>query len=76
MPKRDKLKEELGWLKIVFGIFIATNLLLIAWFVQKYMTQGIYLNILNGVAIILVTIAVIFINKTAYKKIDEIGDIK
>jgi len=38
MPKRDKLKEELGWLKIVFGIFIATNLSLIAWFVQKYMT--------------------------------------
>ena len=76
MPKLDKLKEELGWLKIVFGIFIATSLSLIAWFVQKYMTQGIYLNILNGVAIILVTVAVIFINKTAYKKIDEIGDIK
>ena len=40
------------------------------------MTQGIYLNILNGVAIILVTIAVIYINKTAYRKIDEIGDIE
>ena len=60
----------------MFGIFIAINLSLIAWFVQKYMTQGIYLNILNSVAIILVTIAVIFIKKTAYKKIDEIGDIK
>ena len=76
MPKLDKLKEELGWLKVVFGIFIATNLSLIAWLVQRYMTQGIYLNILNGVAIILVTIAVILINKTAYRKIDEIGDIK
>jgi len=26
MPKLDKLKEELGWLKVAFGIFIATNL--------------------------------------------------
>ena len=76
MPKLDKLKEELGWLKVVCGIFIATNLSLIAWLAQKYTTQGVYLNILNGVAIILVTIAVIYINKTAYEKIDEIGDIE
>ena len=76
MPKLDKLKEELGWLKVVFGIFIATNLSLIAWLVQSYANQSIYLNILNGIAIICVTVAVIFINKTAYKKIDEIGDIK
>ncbi len=63
-------------MKVVCGIFIATNLSLIAWLAQKYTTQGVYLNILNGVAIILVTIAVIYINKTAYEKIDEIGDIE
>ncbi len=33
MPKLDMLKEELGWLKVVFGIFIATNLSLMAWLV-------------------------------------------
>ena len=35
MAKVDKLKEEVGWLKIIFSILIATDISLIAWLVQK-----------------------------------------
>ena len=75
MPKLDKLKEELGWLKVVFGLMIATNLSLIAWLVQHYQTQNRYLTILNGVAILIITIVIYLINKSVYKKIDEIGEL-
>ena len=70
MPKLDKLKEELGWLKVVFGLMIATNLSLIAWLVQHYQTQNRYLTIF-----LIITIVIYLINKSAYKKIDEIGEL-
>jgi len=75
MPKLDKLKEELGWLKVIFSILIATNLSLIAWFIQNYEKQKISLTILNGVIIIVLTFIIFLVNKKAYKKIDEIGEL-
>ena len=75
MPKLDKVKEELGWLKVVFAIAVATNLSLMAYLVQNYKTQDILFSILNGSAIVLLTFLIIIINRKAYKKIDEIGEL-
>jgi hypothetical protein len=36
MSKTDKLKEEIGWLKVVFAILVATDISLVAWLVQNY----------------------------------------
>ena len=36
MAKVDKLKEEIGWLKVIFAILIATDISLVAWVVQNY----------------------------------------
>jgi hypothetical protein len=75
LPKLDKLKEELGWLKVIFAIAVATNLSLMAYLAQNYKTQDLLFSIINGVSIILVTIIIVIINKKAYKKIDEIGEL-
>jgi len=75
MPKLDKVKEELGWLKVIFTIAVATNLSLMAYLAQNYKTQDTFFSLLNGSAIILVTFLIIVINKKAYKKIDEIGEL-
>ena len=75
MPKLDKLKEELGWLKVVFGIFIATDLSLIAWLIKNYETQNEFLTIISGVAIAGISLAIVKVNRIAYKKIDEIGEL-
>ncbi len=32
----DKIKEEIGWLKVIFAISIATDISLIAWLIQSY----------------------------------------
>ncbi len=39
MPKLDKVKEELGWLKIIFAIAVATNLSLMAYLAQNYKSK-------------------------------------
>lgn len=75
MSRLDKTKEEIGWLKIMFAISIATNLSLMAYLAQNYKTQEFYFSITNGIAILLITIAIIYINKLAYKKIDKIGEL-
>ena len=75
MPKLDKVKEELGWLKVIFAITVATNLSLMAYLAQNYKIQDSLFSILNGSAIILVTFLIIIINRKAYKKIDEIGEL-
>ena len=75
MPKLDKVKEELGWLKVMFAIAVATDLSLMAYLIQHYKIQEIYFSVANGIAILLVTITVVIINKIAYKKIDEIGEL-
>ena len=75
MPKLDKVKEELGWLKVMFAIAVATDLSLMAYLIQHFERQSVYFTVINAIAICFVTIAIILINKTAYKKIDEIGEL-
>lgn len=75
MPKLDKVKEELGWLKVLFAIAVATDLSLMAYLAQNYKNQEVLFSILNGSTIILVTFIIIVINKKAYEKIDEIGEL-
>jgi len=75
MPKLDKIKEELGWLKVLFAIAVATDLSLMGYLAQHYKTQELSFSIANIIAIVLVTVVIILINKKAYKKIDEIGEL-
>ncbi len=35
MSKAEKLKEEIGWLKVVFGILVVTDISMIAWLAQN-----------------------------------------
>jgi hypothetical protein len=43
MSKTDRLKEEIGWLKVVFGILVATDISLIAWMAQNYNQAAVFL---------------------------------
>lgn len=75
MSKTDKLKEEIGWLKVVFGILVATDISLIAWLAQSHAKANVLLLILCGFAVIVITVIVIWVNHAAYRKIDELEDL-
>ncbi len=75
MSKTDKLKEEIGWLKVIFGILVATDISLLAWLAQNYSSTNVLLLIFCGVAVTVVTGAIILVNKIAYRKIDELEEL-
>ncbi len=71
----DKLKEEIGWLKVVFAILIATALSLAAWVIQNYGKANRFLTIGGATAALLIIVIIIWINRVAYRKIDKLEDL-
>ena len=75
MARIDKLKEEIGWLKIIFAILIATDISLVAWGIQNYGKTRVLLLIIGAVAVFLFTSVIIWINRVAYRKINELEEL-
>ena len=75
MAKLDKLKEEIGWMKIIFGIFTAADISLVAWLVQNYDDTDTVLLVTAIIGIGLITGIIIWINKAAYSRIDKLEDL-
>ncbi len=74
MGRIDKLKEEIGWLKVIFAILLATDISLIAWLVQNYGKVNPFLFLIGALAVILLTFLNVLINRVAYRKIDELEE--
>jgi len=75
MAKIDKTKEQIGWLKVLFGLLFATDISLIAYLFNKIEMLSFLKIILVLIGLVLVTIAIRIINKKAMNKIDELEDI-
>ncbi len=76
MSKNEKLKEEIGWLKVIFGILAATDISLLAWLVQNYKTADTILLVIGAASAILITVGIVWVNRIAYEKIDELEDLE
>ena len=75
MAKIDEIKEEIGWLKIMFGILTAIDISLLGWLAQKYNEASLILLIVALVIITISTIGIIIVNKKAYSKIRQLKDL-
>ena len=75
MAQIDKLKEEIGWLKVIFAILIATDISLVAWVIQNYGKANRTLLIMGAIAAILITLIIMWINNKAYRKIDKLEEL-
>jgi len=75
MSKIDRIKEEVGWLKIAFGLAVVLDASLVAWLAQNYMTARPIVIIAAVVAAIVIAIAVVFINRRAFRRIEELEDL-
>jgi len=68
MAKIDKIKENIGYLKLVFSILIAIDVSLIAW-IYKNIDIGLKL-IIPFIIVVIVTFAIVIVNKRILYKID------
>jgi 4-hydroxybenzoate polyprenyltransferase len=76
MAKIDKIKEEIGWLKVVFTLLVATDISMIGWVAQKFENLPTWLLSISIVAVVFVTGAIIVVNKHVYKKLDVLGELE
>jgi len=72
MAKIDKIKEQIGWLKVVFGLLFATDISLIAYLFNKIDVLSDIKIILVVFGLFLVTLGITIVNKSAMKKIDNL----
>lgn len=75
MSKIDRIKEEIGWLKVVFGILVATDLSLIAWLAQNFGSASRVQVLIGLAAVVGVTGAVVWVNPMAYARIKQLEDL-
>ena len=75
MSEIDKIKEEIGWLKIVFGILLVTDISLAGWITRNIF--NIHALLLSAAIIIVavITSGIIVINQRVYRKLDDLGDL-
>ncbi len=75
MSEIDKVKEEISWLKVLFGLLVAIDVSLIGWIAQNFFTTFFVLRSLAIIAAILVTFFIVMVNRRAYRKIDKLGEL-
>lgn len=75
MSKSEKIKEQIGWLKVVFGLLFATDISLIAFLFNSIDELSLIKMILVLFATLLVTIGVYYTNKKSMQKIDELEEL-
>ena len=74
MARIDRLKEEIGWLKVPFGLLAVVDASLLGWLAQAYATASPFLLFVASIATIGVSIGIFWINRRACRRIDDIED--
>jgi hypothetical protein len=75
MSKADKIKEQIGWLKVKFGILVITNISLIAWLVQNYAKASVWLLAICCLAVIVISAAILWVDRAAQSFINDLEDL-
>ncbi len=75
MAKIDEIKEELNYLKVWLGIIVITTIGLISWLINNYELSSNLKIIGDIIAIILLTISIIIIDKNIKNKIKSLRDL-
>lgn len=74
MSKSDRLKEELGWLKIVFAVLVAVDVSLVGWLAENYQSAARLLVVSAFVAVIFTTTVVVLVNRAAMRRFEALED--
>jgi len=75
MAKLDKVKELIGYLKVLFGILVAIDIAIIGWLFRNDKELSEIKITLSIAAIIVTTIAIVIINRKILQKINELEEL-
>jgi hypothetical protein len=74
MSKAERIKEEIGWLKVEFAAAVAIDASLIAWLAQNYNTAQAVIVAMAGTAALLLAIFVAHANRVAYRRLKNLEE--
>jgi hypothetical protein len=72
MARIDRLREEIGWLKLVFGVLAAIDASLLGWLAQDFTTASWPLVWAGSAAAAVIGVVVAHVNRLAYRRIEEL----
>ena len=75
MPKIDRVKEFINYLKVLLIFLLVTNISLIGWVVNNYKNTEEFLVYLSLTIIIVILVVVVVINKKIIKDIKSLEEL-
>ena len=75
MSKIDRIKEEIGWLKVAFGVAAALDASIIAWLAQNYSTTNMVMVIGGFAAAIAIAVFIVLLHRRVYSRLEELEDL-
>ena len=75
MSKIDRIKEEIGWLKVAFGVAAALDASIIAWLAQNYSTTNMVMIVGGFVAAIATALFIVLLHRRVYSRLEELEDL-
>lgn len=75
MAKIDRIKEDIGWYKIIFGILIASGFSLLGWIADKSATAPTWLVAIAMIGVIGIFTAAYGLHRYAMKQIAKLEDL-
>jgi hypothetical protein len=74
MSKGERIKEEIGWLKVVFALAAAADASLIAWIAQNYDSVRTVIMAIAVTAALILSGIVFYVTRVAYRRLGELED--
>ena len=71
----DRIREEIGWLKLVFGVLVAIDVSMLSWLAENYSDANSVLSIAGLLATIGVSSAIVWVNLVAYRRIEGLEEL-
>lgn len=72
MSENERIKEEIGWLKVVFAVLAAMDASVIAWLVQNFTSTSLVLLFGGLLVVVLLTAGIVSANIVVYKRLAQL----
>ena len=74
MARVDRIKEEIGWSKVPFGLLAVVDASLLGWLAQSYTKANPVLVAASTIAVIVVSSGIFQLNHIAYRLFDDLEE--
>ncbi|MGQ0502420.1 MAG: hypothetical protein ACT4P0_07420 [Panacagrimonas sp.] len=75
MSQAERIKETLGWLKVVFAALVAVDVSLIAWLAQNFRTAESVIVVLALLAVAGTTVGIVAVNHAALRRLAQLENL-